>query len=531
MLDYRFVNANVVTMDPHRPAARAIGVWRGRVVGVDDAVAHLPARREIDLGGVTVLPGFIDPHVHLCWTGLRATSHSVAEHCRSSGTVEGLLGSISGAVRHKAAGEWVDVVGYDHRPLGRHVTAAELDTVSQGRKVFLVHDSGHACVVNSAVLALLPGEVTHDNGLLVEGGMAAVRAIRQPYPLAELVAAIEHAGRTCLAEGITACAEAGIGGGLISHSPVELAAYQRAHETGRLPLRVQLMVAADAMRPAHAHPEDGLPSGLDLGIRTGLGGDRLSIGALKVFTDGGMMPRTAALTEPYVGLDHSGQLFAAADELTRRIVDGHRAGWQLAVHAIGDRAVDVALAALERAQAEHPRPAARHRIEHAGLVRPDQLDRFARLGVTAVVQPNFLTYLGDDYAAIMGEHRAPWLYRGKAFLDNGIRLVGSSDRPVTDGAPLRAMQFMVERLTRSGRSVGPDEGITVDQALAAYTVDAAHACHWDGALGRIAEGHHADFVLLADDPRAVDASRIGDIEIIATLVAGQVAHGADVLAG
>lgn len=531
MLDYRLVNANVVTMDPQRPAASTIGVWRGQVVGVDDAVTQLPARREIDLGGVTVLPGFIDAHVHLSWTGLRATSHTVAEHCRPDGGVEGLLASIGAAARHKVVGEWLDVVGYDHRPLGRHVTAEELDTVGQGRKVFLVHDSGHACVVNSAVLALLPADIPHQDGLLVEAGMAAVRAIRQPYSLAELASAIEHAGRACLAEGITACAEAGIGAGLISHSPVEFAAYQQAREAGRLPLRVQLMVAADALRTAHAHPDDGLPRGLDLGIRTGVGDDRLSIGALKVFTDGGMMPRTAALTEPYAGLDHSGQLFAGADELTRTIVDGHRAGWQLAVHAIGDRAVDVALDALERAQAEYPRPTSRHRIEHAGLVRPDQLDRFARLGVTAVVQPNFLTYLGDDYADIMGEHRAPWLYRGKAFLDNRIRLVGSSDRPVTDGAPLRAIQLMVERLTRSGRSVGPDEGITVDQALAAYTVDAAHACHWDGALGMIAEGHHADFALLGDDPRAVDASRIGDIDIIATLVAGQVAHGTDVLAG
>ncbi len=131
------------------------------------------------------------------------------------------------------------------------------------------------------------------------------------------------------------------------------------------------------------------------------------MGALKVFTDGGMMARTAALTAPYEGLGHAGQLQDDPEVLTDTIVDGHLAGWQLAVHAIGDRAADVALDALERAQRLRPRPDARHRVEHAGLIRPDQLPRFARLGVRAVVQPNFLRYFGDDYAAIMGEERAP----------------------------------------------------------------------------------------------------------------------------
>jgi predicted amidohydrolase YtcJ len=526
MLDVRLVNANVITMDPDHPGARQIGWWRGRIVGVDDAVAHLPARAEADLEGATVLPGFLDAHVHLAWTGRAALSASVAP----SNHIEDVLEAVRRAAADKQPGEWVDIAGYDQRPLGRHLTAEELDRVSAGRKVFVMHDSGHACVVNSAVLARLPTEVEHHHGVLVESGMAAVRGLRQPYSLDELVDAVELAGRACLAEGITGCAEAGIGAGLISHSPVELAAYQQAFEQGRLPLRVQLMVAADALRPARAHPDDDLPRALDLGIRTGFGGDWLSLGALKVFTDGGMMPRTAALTEPYLGLGHCGQLFAEPEQLTQVIVDGHRAGWQLAVHAIGDRAVDVALTALERAQAERPRPEARHRIEHAGLVRPDQLGRFRRAGATAVVQPNFLTYLGDDYAEIMGEHRAPWLYRGKGFLDSGVRLVGSSDRPVTNGAPLRAMQFMVERRSQGGRDIGPAEGITAEDALAAYTINAAYACRWEDRLGSISPGKHADLVVLADDPRRVEPSRIGAIDVVATLVDGQVAHGTDLLA-
>ncbi len=518
MLCTRLTNANILTMDPDHPVARDLGIWQGRIVGLDEAVTSLPAREVVDLQGATVLPGFIDSHVHLAWTGLKASSPSIA----GLHSVDDVLQAVEKAASRKGApGQWVHIGGYDQRALGRHLTAAELDRVSHGRRLFLMHDSGHACVVNSAVLDLLPDGVPHDNGLLVEAAMGAVRRLRLPYSQAELADAIEHAGRACLAEGITACAEAGIGGGLLGHSPVELGAYQLLRDQGRLPLRIQVMPGGDTLRPVGAHEHDGIPRGLDLGLRTGFGDDWLSIGALKIYTDGGMMARTAALTEPYEGMTHTGQLQDDPERLTDLVVDGHLAGWQLAVHAIGDRAADLALDALERAQKLRPRPDARHRVEHAGLIRPDQLARFAQLGVSAVVQPNFLRYFGDDYATVMGERRAPWMYRGRGFLDHGVTLVGSSDRPVTDGSPLRAVQFMVERASASGRLIGPDEAVTVDEALRAYTVAGAYACHWDDSAGTLAPGKRADLVVLGDDPRRVDPSRIGDIEVVTTLVDGR----------
>ncbi|MEV4950117.1 amidohydrolase [Streptomyces sp. NPDC053755] len=517
MLCTRITNARILTMDPDHPVAHDLGIWHGRIVGLDEAVTSLPAREVVDLQGATVLPGFIDSHVHLAWTGLKAASPTLAGCER----IEDALAVVAEAVsRSSAPGAWVHVGGYDQRALGRHLTAADLDRVAHGRKVFLMHTSGHACVVSTAVLDLLPADVPHDDGVLVESAMGAVRRLRLPYSQEELADAVEYAGRRCLSEGITACAEAGIGGGLLGHSPVELGAYQLLRDQGRLPLRVQLMPGADTLRPVGAHERDGIPRGLDLGLRTGFGDDWLSVGALKIYTDGGMMARTAALTEPYEGTDQRGQLQADPDHLASLIVDGHLAGWQLAVHAIGDRAADLALDALERAQALRPRPDARHRVEHAGLIRPDQLPRFARLGLSAVVQPNFLRYFGDDYATIMGPGRAPWMYRGRGFLDHGITLVGSSDRPVTDGSPLRAVQFMVERASTSGRLIGPEEGITVDEALRAYTVAGAYACRWDDTAGSLSPGKRADLVVLGDDPRRVDTSRIGAIEVVATYVDG-----------
>lgn len=524
-LDLRIDNANVVTMDPAHPVAGSIAVWNGLVVALDAEAAAFPARRVVDAGRATVLPGLIDAHTHLCWAGLEAGAVDIS----SASSVDETLAAIGSAAAGAPDGAWVDVAGYDQRRLGRHLTAADLDRVGGGRRVYVQHRSGHACVVSTNVLAQLP-ERSESTGLLVEQAMLGVRDLRVPYALATIVDAIERTARVCLAQGVTMCAEAGIGTGLLGHSPVELAAYQAAVEQRRLPVRAQVMVASDVLHDVTANVADGLRRGVDLGLRTGLGDSRLSIGALKIYTDGGMMARTAALTEPYLSApgvpdSNCGMLQRDAAELVETMVDGHAAGWQLAVHAIGDRALDVALDGIEAAQRVRPWPDARHRVEHAGLVRPDQLARMARLGVTAVIQPTFLHAYGDDYATILGPERAGFLYRGRGFLDAGVRVAGSSDRPVADGAPLRAMGFMVDRRSCSGQVIGPGEELTVTEALEAYTVHAAWACGAERWAGSISPGKHADFVVLAEDPRRVPPARIPAIEVVATLVGGKVLYG------
>jgi predicted amidohydrolase YtcJ len=533
-LDLRIDNANVVTMDPAHPAAGSIGVWNGLVAALDGEAAALPARRVVDAGGATVLPGFVDAHTHLCWAGLEAGATDIS----TASTVDEVLALIGAAAATVPVGGWVDVAGYDQRTLGRHLTATDLDRVGRGRPVFVQHRSGHACVVSSDVLARLPdgwlvpgregvdvGADGQPTGVLAEQAMVGVRDLRVPYAITTIVDAIERTARVCLAQGVTMCAEAGIGTGLLGHSPVELAAYQAAVDQGRLPLRTQVMVASDVIHAVTANAADGLRRGVDLGLRTGLGDHRLSVGALKIYTDGGMMARTAALTEPYAGGAGCGLLQGDPADLVATMVDGHEAGWQLAVHAIGDRALDVALDGIEAAQRSRPRPEARHRIEHAGLVRPDQLLRMAALGVTAVIQPTFLYAYGDDYAAVLGPERAGFLYRGRSFLDAGVRIAGSSDRPVADGAPLRAIAFMVDRRSCSGQVIGPGEQLTVTEAVEAYTVHAAWACGADQWVGSITPGKQADFVVLAEDPRQVAPDRIPDIDIRATVVGGEVVYG------
>lgn len=539
LLDLRIDNANVLTMDPAHPAAGSIAVWNGLVAALDGAAA-LPARRVADAGGATIVPGFVDAHTHLCWAGLEAGAIDIS----GASSVDEVLALVGSAAEATPPGAWVDVAGYDQRRLGRHLTAADLERARRGRPVHVQHRSGHACVVSGDVLARLPdgwlaadrdgvaiGPDGRPTGLLAEGAMAPVRDLRVPYALTRIIDAIERTGRLCLSQGVTMCAEAGIGTGLLGHSPVELAAYQLAVEQRRLPVRAQVMVASDVLHTVVANEEDGLRRGVDLGLRTGLGDNRLSVGALKIYTDGGMMARTAALTEPYVPRSNCGPgsnygvLQRDPQELIQTMVDGHAAGWQLAVHAIGDRALDVTLDGIEQACSARPRPDPRHRVEHCGLARPDQLERMARLGLTAVIQPTFLYAYGDDYAAIVGAGRAGYLYRGRTFLDAGVRVAGSSDRPVADGAPLRAIGFMVDRRSCSGQVIGPGEELTVTEALEAYTTHAAWACRAERWAGSITPGKVADLVVLADDPRRVLPGQIAALDVRATLVGGTVAYG------
>lgn len=504
------------------------------MVGLDEEVEGVEAVQVIDAGRRTVLPGFVDAHTHLVWQGLSLGAVDIS----AARTIDDVLGIIDTAARRRPSG-WLDVSGYDQRTLGRHLNADDLEGVSHGHKVYVSHFSGHACVVSRAVLREITevelqaggvgvvrredGELT---GLFLENAQEVPRRHRLPYGFEEIRAALRRSSAFCATQGVTFCAEAGTGAGLVLHSPVEPAAYQCAEESGELAVRVQLMVAGDFLHGTGAGTRGGPAFGLDLGLRTGFGGTRLSLGAAKFWLDGGMGARTAALSEPYAGTSGAGQLTERLDEYRVAVPACHEAGWQLALHAIGDVAVDAALELIESALARHPLPGARPRIEHCGLTRPDQLSRLAADRAVVVLQPEFLREFGDDYAVIVGPVRAGWLYRGRSFIDHGVAVAGSSDRPVTSGHPLAAVSFMTTRRARSGREVGGEEAITVAEALHAYSGGAAYACKVEKDLGSLSVGKQADFVVLEADPMVVAPCDIADIPVVATVLSGQPTHDA-----
>jgi predicted amidohydrolase YtcJ len=541
--DLALVNANVLTMDPARPRASAVAVAYGRITALDEIPPG--ASRVVDLRGATVLPGFHDAHNHMIGFGMSLGEVDIGSP--PVGSLDELYAAIACRAEATAPGEWVIGSGYDQNKVGGHPDRDALDRAAPGRRVWLRHTSAHMCVVNSVVLADLGidgaatgipgGRVVTDSagrptGLLEERAQLLVGSLVYPYPLAELTDAIARAAQRYLKEGVTSATEAGIGGGWVAHSPAELAAYAAARDQGRLGVRVELMTAADVLHPLGAHADDNLVAGLDLGIRTGFGDDWLRLGATKIFADGSLVGKTAALFDEYAGHgpfagngDNRGYLQADAEALRAAIIAAHRSGWQVATHAIGDRAIDLVLDAYAEALTRYPRPDPRHRIEHFGVVQPRQVTRAAELGVIAVPQGRFAAELGDGMLAAVGQDRHAWLYRQRSLLEAGMVLPGSSDRPVVAGAPLLGIDGMVNRRTSSGAPFNPDEAITAEQALRAWTWGSAYASRQEHVKGSIAPGMLADLVVLSEDPTAVSPDRIAGLEVLATIVGGQFGYG------
>src|SRR5215469_7009172 len=538
--DLLLVNGNVRTMDPGHPRASAVAVTGGRISAVYTGKPDVAAKDIIDLKGATLIPGFHDAHNHMIGFGLTLSDVD----CRVT-SLDELYARIAERAETTPEGDWIGGSGYDQNKTGGHPHRDALDTIDPKHRVWLKHTSGHMCVVNSLVLrdlgidATAPhidgGRVTADaagrpTGLLEERAQELVIGLTRPAPLSMLAGAVARAGERYLTEGITSVTEAGIGGGWVGQSPVELAAYQAARDQGTLQVRVELMVASDVLHKLGAHPDDGMELGLDLGIRTGFGDDWLRLGPMKIFTDGSLVGRTAAMSAPYDGdPGNCGYLQADAAQLTATIVAAHRAGWRVAAHAIGDRAIDVALDSFEHAATRYPRPDPRHRIEHFAAARPDQVGRAARCGVIAVPQGRFATELGDAMMAALGPQRTPWLYRHRSLLDAGMVLPGSSDRPVAAGAPLLGIHDMVNRRTASGAAYVAAEAITAGDALRAYTYGSAYASKQEHVKGSIEPGKLADLTVLSEDPTAVSQDRIAGLEVVATIVDGELRYAAGLL--
>lgn len=540
-LDTIYENAEFVTMDPQRPQARRVGVIDGTIVGVDDDIDGLEAAQHVDLRGTTVLPGFNDVHCHTTWFGLTLAEVDLSDlH-----TLEALLDRIGQAASVAKPGEWIRCTGFNHHLYGGgRPHRRDLDRVSPQNPVFIRQTSGHSSVVNSATLRLIGafdaefhdpegGRVVRDEhgeptGLVEEQAQQLVQQLTLPYSVAAIEAALDRATAQYAREGITSFTEAGIAAGWIGYSPAEFLAYQQALQHGRLRARAQVMPFIGALHAIAAHEDDELGITLDLGLRSGLGDARLSIGPTKIFTDGALSGETAALTQHYCTHEEfSGYLQDDADTLHDRIVQAARSGWAVAAHAIGDRAIDVALDAIEEALHLAGRPPLPHRIEHAAVLRDDQLERMRALGVVPTPQPGFFVNIGDGMLRSLGPQRAAHTYRGRSLIDAGIVLPGSSDRPCAPGEPLVGIESFVTRETGSGQLFGSaEECLTVDQALYAYTVGSAQATGMEHRKGRLRRGMVADMVALERDPRTVDSHEISEIPVCATVLGGEFTHEA-----
>lgn len=518
----------ILTMDPGQPLVDAVLFDGGAVRalgGIDDVAPLAESKTEaIDLKGRLACPGLDDAHAHIIGIGFAQSQVDLSSASVSS--IQGIGNAIAKRDQELPGDSWIIGQGYDQASLQeqRHPTRADLDTAAGHRPVFIWRSCHHIAVANSAALRLAgvsasvrdTDDATFDRdehgdltGVLREAA-ATVVAAAQPESTEDMILeALKQGGLECRRHGMTSATEAGIG------RAAEFRAYQRLWTSGELPLRTCLMMIID----------DTLDQLISLGITSGFGDDWLRIGPAKLFSDGSIGGRTARLREPYLGEgDNLGIWMLPPDEIRQRVLRAHAAGFQIGIHAIGDAAIELILDAYEEAQNQYPRADARHRIEHCSLPDSAMLDRIASQGVIAIPGTTFLHFMRDAYLQNLGEERTRYAYAMQTFAKRGILAAASSDAPVVPVNPLLGVQTMVSRADRHGNTLWPEESISVEDALRAYTSVAARATFSETRKGTLREGLVGDMAIFGSDLRVVVAKELARQTVDFTIAAGEVVH-------
>ncbi|MBI2755192.1 MAG: amidohydrolase [Chloroflexi bacterium] len=518
----------VRTLEPGSAATQAIAIRNGRVAAVGPArqIAGLrgPRTEVVDLKGRTVIPGFADAHVHL---GSYARTRQQA-NLELAATLEQGIEVVRAAAAALPEGAWLEGRGWDRNRWGRLPRAADLDAVLSHRPAALRSHDGHSVWLNSLALERIRERIDADprgkraerdqrgqpTGVLFEDAQQLLEGVLPEPSVRELAQAI--------AQALPSLAAAGIVGVHNFEGSLALRALTALRESGVLTLRVYQGIA---------HHE--LSTVAESGTGTGAGDEWLRLGPVKLYADGALGSRTAALLAPYEGRSdgYRGELLLDREQLVRDITSAANGGLGVAVHAIGDHAVRTVLDAIEQVRADVPAAAEIPlRIEHAQLVDPSDVPRFAALDVIASMQP--LHAVADWRAA--DEHwgdRSRHAYAWRALLEAGATVAFGTDAPVERIEPLASLHAAVTRQEAGGKPEGgwhPEQRVTLNEAIRAYTLGTAEAEWKAGERGTLALGKAADLVVLSADPfRLASPDEILQLTVEMTVSNGHVVHGLD----
>ena len=519
-------------MDPARPVAGAMAFDdAGAILAVGEAGAlhaRWPDATRLDLGSATVIPGLIDAHGHVAGLGLSRMRVEL-EGTRDKAEVLARLRAFSDSLQ---PGDWLLGRGWDQNDWPEQVfpTAADLDAAFPDRPVWLERIDGHAGWANSAALRATGqdldaggtrgdwhpagGRIVRDaqgraTGVLVDGAMALVDGVLPAMDVASAERALSSGMQEAVRHGLTGVHDAGV-------SLLQMQAYRNLADRGEMPLRIHAMADGDSEALAWLCREGAYRHA----------GGRLQMRAVKLYVDGALGSRGAALLEDYSDdPGNRGLVLMSPDQLGEAVAKARDCGIQVATHAIGDRGNRLVLDAYEAALAGHP--GLRWRIEHAQVLAPEDLPRLAGLGVIASMQPTHATSDMPWARERLGPDRIHGAYAWRSLRDSGARLALGSDFPVESVDPRLGLYAAATRTDAAGEPIGgwlPGEVLTPFEALRGFTRDAAWAGFAEAETGTLAEGLRADFVVVAEDPLAIPATGLDDLTVLSTWVDGRAAY-------
>jgi len=527
--DLAFLNGKVITVNETDEIVEAVAVRDGRIlrVGSNEHVQEVVGEGTDvhDLGGLSLLPGLIDSHMH---PGSYGVFWVRGVRCGPDVTsINELLERIKGKADATLKGKWILGYSLDDVKLGRYPTRTELDSVCPDNPLYIQRRDGHIGVVNSLALKVggitteTPdpphGKIDHDEegeptGVLREAAKDIVYNKMPPYTVEDYVEGLRHVFDEFISLGLTTI-----------HASMtdskEFRAMQRLKAADDLKLRVCVH--------ASGREEGMLESLIAVGIQTPFGDDWLKLTEIEWVFDTSTSGRTAAYYRPYVGEpDNFGILLYDQDDITDRVTRAHKAGLRVGLDGIGDRGIDRALDTIEAALKESPREDHRHRIEHCCYVPPPIQERLKELGVIDASANGFLHDLGDAYKANRGEEEMRWMWPHRTLIDQGIPAPGHSDCPVCSPNPWLGIYGLVTRKSSGGQVLYANEGITPLEAIKAYTIDGAYSAWEEETKGSIEPGKIADLIVVDRDPMTIPHEELKDVKTVMTVVDGIILYNA-----
>lgn len=485
--------------------------------------------KEIDLEGQCLMPGFVDPHVHVMMLGMCHTWADLSyPNVKSIDDIVKQLKEFSEQLPEDVP---IRGFGFDQRKLKerRYPTAEELDQVSNTRPVQIMNSSGHCNVINNCLLersGITPetkdpigGSFGRDkngfpNGPLFDSandylaGDKGVRPgehgpnIHMPDRTDNLQRNIEVGQNLLISAGFTSVND-------VQVTRQEMESYLEARDSGLLKLRIELSYLSNYLETIK-----------EMGISSRFGNDALTMGSLKLYADGSLISGTAYLNKAYSDTNKEGYLFHKPEEFKQILIDAHEYGLQTLTHAQGDGAIELVIQGVEEAQKKRFRVDMRHRVEHCGLPTKDQVKRMAELNIYPVPQPQHVYLYGNSVLKSIGdpgENYSPYGW----FKQYGLPIVLSSDTPVAFPNAFEAIYAAVTRDTAQGNIIGEEHKITIEEALKGYTIEAAKAMHKEHCIGSIEVDKFADFVILDIDPFTVNDEDIKNIKVTETWIDGK----------